>query len=1095
MKRVIELTFASVALALALALGQIVFAQATNGAIAGSVIDASQAAIAGARVTVTSVETGDTRTTTTNKVGAFRIESVAPGTYRVEVTAKSFERTTVKDTVVDASVVTSVNVTMKAGVATTVVEVSADEVAALKTDSGELSDTLSAVEINSLPISDLNSYSLVVTLPGVTTVTADSYTSGTAFSVNGNRPRDNNFLIEGVDNNDQGVHGQAFQPENLEAVEEVTFLLNSFSAEYGRGGAVANLVLKSGSNEYHGAAYERLGNSAMNGTDKGDVLNGNQKVKYRENWFGFRVGGPVIPNRLFFFVSNQWDRYRSTANLGVLMLPTATGYATLENYAALPQVANLLTAYGSLRGSNANYATTLALGLDPNSQINRGTVDFAGVQRQMGDDENSRELEATSDWIASQKDKLRFRFIQSPNSEPYDVSSYPNQLPDFDADEHGTSYNAGVVHTHIFSANLVNELRPAWSRIGFAFDLRPETWANPLALTPTIGIAGVTGYGIPSGVPQGRFQNTYQLEDALSWNKGLHSFQLGFDIEEQRIRDQIASNPYGSIQYLGTKTGSASTTYSSLGNFIDNDSGASAQATIQYINPTARPTIWVQNYYAEDSWKIRHNLSFDFGLRYEYDGSPFNYLAYPAFDSNNPANFPGGLREISNKSNFAPRAGFNYSGDGKTVVSGGAGLFYSHVFTNIIDNIQSSSPNAAAKDIVSSSKGRGTANWSNVLGTITNKSALATDTSNVIPQHLLNPLTFEYNLRVQRELPAAFVLAVEYVGNRSEHQYATTEFNPTINYGPRLFPTRGRIIREDNTGDSEYNSGQLELQRKSRNGLTLRGVYTYSKLLDDESEIYTDTGANANISTFAELQYPTGRGREWGPSAFDHRHRIAVSAVYTPPVWHAENDLRWAATIVNSWSFSGVTTFQSGQPINVEIAGTIIDWNGDGIYNDRPILLNKNAPITNWAVKGDDPAFGYGMPAGTLCDGPEAWATSDPCKVVSLANTHWVTSTYGTTQNTVGRNALVADHATKTDFTAERSFRTVKRQEFMIRAEALNVFNHGSTGSYNSTLISGVPFNGTDLLGNTYKGAVTFGNRPLTVSGNRTMRIYASYQF
>jgi hypothetical protein len=1090
MKRVIELT----SVAIALALGQIGFAQATNGAIAGSVIDASRAAIAGARVTATSVETGDVRMATTNQVGAFRIESVSPGTYRVEVTAESFAQTTVNDAVVNASVATSVDVTMKAGVATAVIKVSADEVAALKTDSSELSDTLSAVEINSLPISSLNPYSLAVTLPGVTTVTADNYTSGTAFSVNGNRPRDNNFLIEGVDNNDQGVHGQAFQPENIEAVDQVTFLLNSFSAEFGHGGAVSNLVLKSGSNQYHGAAFERLGNSTMNGTDKGDVLHGNQKVKSRENWFGFRVGGPIIPNRLFFFVSNQWDRKRATANLGVLILPTDTGFTTLQNYAGNAQVANLLTAYGSLRGTNLNYATTLSLGLDPNTHLDRGTVSFAGVQRRLGDDENSRELEATSDWIASEKDRLRFRFIQSPDSEPYDVSSYPNQLPGFDADEHGASYNAGVIHTHIFSARLLNELRPAWSRIGFTFDLRPETWANPLALAPAIGIAGVTGYGIPSGVPQGRFQNTYQLEDALSWNKGLHSFQLGFDIEEQRIRDQIASNPYGSIQYLGTKTGSANTTYSSLGNFIDNDSGASAQAAIQFVNPTARPTIWVQNYYAEDNWKLRHNLSFDFGLRYEYDGAPFNSLPYPAFDSKNPVNFPGGLRELSNKSNFAPRAGFNFSGDAKTVVSGGAGLFYSHVFTNIIDNIQSSSPNSAAK-LITAPIGRGTANWAGILGTIINKNALATDTSNVIPQHLLNPLTFQYNLRVQRELPAALVLAVEYVGNRSEHQYATTEFNPTINYGPRLFPTRGRIIREDNTGDSEYNSGQLELQRRTRNGLTLRGVYTYSKLLDDESEIYTDTGANANISTFAELQYPAARGREWGPSAFDHRHRIAFSSVYAPPVWHAEKNLHWAARLVNNWSFSGVTTFQSGQPINVEIAGTIIDWNGDGIYNDRPILVNKNAPITNWAVKGDDPAFGFGMPTGTLCDGPEAWATSDPCKVVSPANTHWVTSTYGSTQNTVGRNSLVAGHASKTDFTVERSFHIVKRQMFLVRAEALNVFNHGSTGSYNSTLISGVPFNGTDLLGNVYRGAVTFGNQPLTVSGNRTLRIYARYQF
>jgi hypothetical protein len=1076
-------------------------AQTSNGTVAGSVVDSSHAAIVGASVTITSLQTGDSRTATTNKVGSYRIEALPPATYQIEVSAPTFATTKVEKAVVHASVITSVNVTLTPGFATTTVEVSSDTVAALKTDSGELSDTLTSVEVNDLPIPDLNPYTLATTLPGVTKVTGgeELFTNGTSFSVNGNRPRDNNFLIESVDNNDQAIHGQAFQPENIEAVQEVSFLLDSFSAEFGRGGSVSNLVMKSGSNQFHGAAYERMSNSALNGTDKGDVLNGNPKSKYRENWFGFRIGGPALHDRLFFFVSNQWDRYRSTANLGILTLPTAAGYAKLQNYSSNLQVANLLQAFGSLRGTNPKYASTVALGIDPTSGLDRGTVDFAGVQRSLGDNTNSRELEATSDLIVSQKDKLRFRFIQSPYSVPNDVGNFPDQLPGFDTEQSGTTYNAGIVHTHIFSPNVLNELRLAWTRIGFAFDLRPETYANPLALSPSVTISGISsgsanpvGYGIPD-VPQGRFQSTYQLEDALSVTKGTHSMKFGFDIEDQRIKDEIPFNSYGSVGYsksLASGTGP----YTALGNFIDDYGGTKGTATIEFGNPTVRPTIWVQSYYAEDSWKVLQNLTFDFGLRYEYYGAPFNSLANPAFDSNNPAAFPGGVPEIANGHDFGPRAGFNYSGDGKTVVSGGFGFFYSHVFTNIIDNIQGSSPNSASKLIPSAVSGRGTTSWSNILGTISNKSPLPTDTSYVVPQHLLEPLTYEYNLRVQRELPAAFVLAAEYVGNRSEHQYATTEFNPYINDTvslARVLSSRGRIIREDNTADSNYNSGQLELQRRMKSGFTFRGNYTFSKMLDNGSEIFTAPG-NANLSTFPEIQYPAPRGREYGPSAFDHRNRIAVSAVYQPPVWHAAEGYRWAGHIVNGWTFSVISTFQSGQPINVEIG---YDWNGDGIGNDRPILLNPKAPIANWAVKGDDPAFGFGMAAGTLCAGPEAWATSDPCTVVSPANTHWVTSDFGTTQNTVGRNVLFADHVSNTDFTAERSFHTVGHQDFMLRAEALNVFNHGSTGSYNANLITGVPFNGTDISGNVYTGQTTFGDKPLTVTGFRTLRIYARYEF
>jgi len=298
------------------------------------------------------------------------------------------------------------------------------------------------------------------------------------------------------------------------------------------------------------------------------------------------------------------------------------------------------------------------------------------------------------------------------------------------------------------------------------------------------------------------------------------------------------------------------------------------------------------------------------------------------------------------------------------------------------------------------------------------------------------------------------------------------------------------MIREDNTGDSNYNSAQFELSHRARGGLTFRGVYTYSKLLDVGSEIFTSSGAN--LSTYSEISGPASRRREYGPSAFDHRHRIVVSALYQPRQWHASEGYRWAGHVVNGWTFAGITTFQSGQPINPEIG---FDWNGDGISNDRPILLNKNAPLTNWAIKGDDPIFGFGLPAGTLCDGPRWWSTSDDCQVVTAANTHWVTSFEGTTQNTVGRNYFFADHASNTDFTAERSFHTFEHQDFMIRAEALNVFNHGSTGDYNATLISGVPFNGKDALGNVYSGRVTFGDKPLTVSGSRTLRFYARYQF
>ncbi|QHS52675.1 TonB-dependent receptor [Edaphobacter sp. 12200R-103] len=1067
-------------------------AQSPQGTIAGTITDASGAAIAGAAVTAVSLQTNDTRTATTNGAGAYRIEAVLPGDYKISATAESFGTTSAPSAHVTSSVVTSVNLVLQAGGATASVDVSA-EGELLRTDSGELSNTLNMQEVQTLPVSSLNPYALATTLPGVSMVKTVDLTNGTSFSVNGSRPRDNNFLIEGMDNNDQGLHGQAFQPANTEAIEEVTFLLNSFSSEFGHGGSVSNLIYRSGSNQFHGAVWDRLLNSSLNATDHADVLAGNPKNKSRENIFGFRIGGPIVKDRAFFFVSTQWDRLRQTANLGVLTLPTPAGYAKLQQYSSNPRIANLLKAYGDLRGTNPNFAKTLALGKDPVTQIDRGTVDFAGVQRSLGSQVNSYELVAKVDVNLRPSDKLQMRYIHAPQNTPYDTQNFPNQLPGFDTQQSGIVDNAGLTETHIFSSNLLNELRLSWSRIGFTFGLRPETAANPLAQIPAVSIAGVTGFGVPAGsVPQGRFHNTYQLQDAVSWTHGKHSLKVGFDVADIRIRDQIPFNYMGSIAY----SDSIAAGYRSLGNYLDDFGGSSTNsgANIQFGNPIARPQIWSQNYYAQDTWKMMPNLSMDFGVRYEYNGTPFNSLGYPGFNSSDPACFPCNVRQQGDRNNIAPRIGFNYSpfAKGKTVISGGFGLFYDHIFSNIIANIQGSSPNAATKLILNSRNSpRGTADWSGVLDRITNKNPLPTDTSNVITSHLLDPENYQWNLRVQQELPADFVLSVAYVGNRGVHQYATTEFNPRQSGGPRLFPTRGRIIREDNTNDSMYHAGQVNLEHKMQHGVMLRAAYTFAKNMDTGSELFTPS--DGNWSTYAERQYPNPRGLEWGPSAFDNRHVFSLTYLYNPPVWHAEGSKRFAAAVANHWTIAGITSMYSGSPINVETSD-IYDWNGDGIGNDRPMLANPKAPIGTYAIHADD--FFDPSPGG-YCDGAYAFTTNDDCHPVTLDQVHWVLAPYLTQGHDIRRNSLYSPFNQQWDMSVQRGFHIGERHTIDFRAESFNVFNHAltnqpATGSQpahivNSTLTSGILAPG--------QGTSTFLNYGLTHSGGRTLRFLLKYSF
>jgi hypothetical protein len=506
-------------------------AQTSYGTIAGSVTDPTGAAVAGADVTVTNVGTGETHTVKTTGRGGYIVEALGTGVYNVSVAAPSFSKFVVQRVQVDPSVTTSVNAPLKLGAAADTVEVSSSS-EILKTESGEVSETISSKEISELPVSSLNAYALATTLPGVTTVTTVGLTNGTAFAGPGTRPRNNNFLIEGQDNNDAGIAGQGLQPENQEALQSVTFLVSGAQAEFGRGGGiVSNLVYKSGTNAFHGAAWNRFENADLNTYNHSSTYNGSAKTNFRENIFGYRIGGPIFKNHLFFFVSQQFDHYRASAVLSTLTLPTTSGYAVLNTLKANPQVAKLIQAYGGLVGADpANAGTAsagrfpanskqVALGPDPVTGIDRGTVQFGGFARTIGAPTNSNEFVTKVDYQIGSKDKLQARFVRSPFAEPYDTGNFPSQLPLFDTQQVGISYNAGLVENHIFSANILNELRLSYGRIGFTFDLRPDTYSNPL-LGPTVSISSITGFGIPTNTPQGRFHNTYQLQDALSVTKG-----------------------------------------------------------------------------------------------------------------------------------------------------------------------------------------------------------------------------------------------------------------------------------------------------------------------------------------------------------------------------------------------------------------------------------------------------------------------------------------------------------------------------------------------------------------------------------------------
>lgn len=1102
--------FRSILLAVSLFTPVGLIAQTSYGTVAGSVTDSTGAAIPNALVTLHSLDTGETRSVKTNSAGGYFVDSVGTGHYDISAEAQSFAKTVVHNILVPPSVTTSVNEVLQVGSSTETVEVAAGK-EILQTESGEVSANITGKEISELPISSLNPTNLVTTLPGVTTVTVGSGGNGPNYSVNGSRPRANNYLIEGQDDNDAGLTGEGLKPDNTESFDNVSFLLNGYNAEFGyAGGGVSNIVFKSGTNFWHGSIYDRLLNSSLNAIDHNNRLNGNYtKTKFRENIYGGTIGFPILHDKLFMFAAYQQDHYRSSSILSVLTVPTVNGYAVLNQYKSNPRIANLIAAYGGLQGATAAsgqysaYSKNVSLGPDPVTGVDRGTVEYGGVQRTVPRNTNASELDLKSDWQATTADKLQFRLIRTYSLVPYDVGNFPSQLPHFDTNQGGPAYNAGIVYTHIFSSHLLNELRLSYGRIFFTFDLRPDTYSNPLALGPTVSISGVQGYGIPTNVPQGRAHNTYQLQDAVSYTHGQHTMKFGFDVGQIRVRDLVPFVFYGSMSYTTSAASGSTPAYSALANYMDDYSGYTSTTgqslTQNFGSNVARPVLANQNYYAQDHWKVGPRIALDFGVRWEYTGAPFNYLPFPATDPANPfGSFNTRVAENPKFTNFGPRLGFAYQPfeNGKTVVRGAFGVFYDHSFTNIEDNIQASAPNAASPILYGSKSAnpRGTANWSQQFATL-NKTPQPTNAQTTLYNNLLSPLTYQYNLAIERQIPGGFGLTVGYAGSRGEHLYALDTLNPVISStSVRVNPGRNTITLFDNAGDSDYNGLDLELEHKLRHALQFRAAYTYAKALDDVSDPYT----SGNLSAYPEIQ-PTEpgatarRGRDWGNSAYDHRQRAVGTIVYTTPSLHWEGSKSLIAHILNNYTISAIPSYQSGSVYNVFVG---LDINNDGISNDRPVLANKNAPINTWAL---DSTMVYtaaqGAGPGILCDGSyyaNAKSADNYCHPLTLDQVHWYAGHYAQQNNTIGRNIGISPGQWNVDGAAERTFKLTERQGISFRAESFNVLNHANVGN---TLPSFTLYGSSLLPIAPGYGRGTFANFASVQSGGRTLRFFLRYAF
>jgi Carboxypeptidase regulatory-like domain len=1059
-------------------------AQSSKGILAGTVRDKTGAVVANAKVTVTSQDTGETRTLVATSLGSYRVEGINPGMYEIHVEMTGFESADVKDVRVVPSAVTAYDPVLIVGAVVNTVTVEANS-NAINTDNGGLSGTVDGLELAKVPIFSLNPFELVGTLPGVQLVNpwllsqfSEQSDAGNyeQLIVNGARPRSNNYMLDSQDINDVGIGGQSFNPQIPDMYQTTTALLNSTSAEYGRsGGAVINLVTKSGTNQFHGSGFELYSGSGLNAID-GVTRQGkpfapgspSPKTRYDEHQFGFTAGGPLWKNKLFAFGGTQFTRFYGESTSSSIYLPDSAGYAELTaiggtSATAKAQVALLqgllnsgsyLTSYQEVGSGAAQKVSGANCPNGVSCSVTEGLFQRPPVAQQQPDTQWMYRI----DYIPVSNDTFTFRYLHDRENFTPDLGLNTSGLPGFDGQVGGPTELGQGTWTHVFTPNLINEFRASEVRLNTQFAPTAQTLANPLAKIYSVSLAGsnLPTLGVSQNIPQGRLQELYQFQDAVGWTKGRQSLRMGVDVGRDHETDLIAQEDLGLLTFASGGGGA-----SALDNFISNTLGPGGSLTKTFGPTRVDPHLWKLAAFVQDDIKLTSEFTLNLGLRYDYDTDPENALAYPGVSLSNPyAPISTVVPIAADKNNFAPRIGFAFSphegifADGKTVFHGGFGVFYDLDITNILINSAQSSPDAPTTTLTATA----TTPISNPAAQLAAATATLTPQSSVlsVASNLVNPITYQYNFGIERELPAQIKLTMNYVGARGEKLFANQQLNQYYN-GARLNTARNAITVRDNGGDSDYNSAQVEVSRRFTRGFFFRASYTYSKNLDDSSEIF-DTFSDPYTSYTANL----GRiAQDWGPSSWDRRHVASFEYVYAPIGFRSGsligNVLLEAFT--RHFIISGTTQFSSGPYSDIQILG--VDTNNDeNPYNDRPLIGNPHAPLATAAIDGAI-LTEFGIPGATSGVYYDMAKVNDPNGDLVVDNPSQVrflipNGVQYTTQE-VGRNSFENpgqsfwNVALEKDVPAE--FTHLKGGQFVFRVECQNLGNHNNVSVLDTNLL------------------------------------------
>jgi outer membrane receptor protein involved in Fe transport len=909
--------------------------------VTGRVTDPSGRVIAGVKVEATNVETNVMFSGETNAEGLYDIPNLPPGTYRVIVQKFAFQTIVKPDVELHVQDVIALNFSMELGSVTqsVTVEAGAPLIQATPARGG---DFLSS-EVPDLPLVSLNPVSLARTLPGTIELPGTSlYGRGpeSSFSVNGQRFRANNYLLDSTDNNDIAFTGIA-QPFNIaDAVEEVSVQTGNFGVEFGRaGGGIFNVVTKSGTNSLHGTLLERYQSQRFNSVSNVDKLDQTPQSVFSHNVYGFTVGGPVRRDKTFFFGAFQEDTLHSTGNFP-LVVPTEAAVGTLRSlFPSNPRLDLYLGLLGSLRGTGSPIG--LQLGDDPVTGVDRGVVQFATALLALPVSNGGPQWLVRLDHNLSDEHRIAFRYIYDfSNDSPTNV-----YFPGFVLENAVRNQNFLFADQYTLSPTWTNEFRFSYGRQeAEGQQISPESVPEARTL-PLLNITSINAPGVDSNLLQGRRANNFLFQETQTKLSGRHTFRYGVEFLRQLAWQLPAAYSQGRLIYQNAPG------YSAFANFLDDFSGPSGQARKDFGAAAFHPNQFHQAYFFQDTWLPLPSLSLTLGLRYENFGQVANTLRYPAFAGFDPANFLVPNHVNTDNKDFGPAFGLAWSpvfrpgwlrslfGEDKTVWRGGYQISYDAPFTEELSLLlATSTPNAISTTTTAPGSGRGLPNWFEQLPAAASAPRLLDTQQGALEKDFRNPYTERWSFGFQRQLSNKLVLDGSYVGSESHKLTTWDDVNPRQLNGQRLYPDFGIRQIRTSQGNSSYHAMQWRVDRRFARGFEMNASYTWSRNMDSTSDGVAAVNLQSPGSNKPSVPPAQGGLKlDHGPSDYDRTHRLTILYVWDVP-GPATGFGRYA---LGGWSIAGITSFQSGAPFTVANG---FDRNNDGISNDRPDISNPSAP-------------------------------------------------------------------------------------------------------------------------------------------------------